>query len=483
VFDELEFDVRRFGADPSGSNDSTDAFIAAVAAAAEVKGTVLVPPGDFLITDTIVVSASRVRVRGAGPNSSTILFAPGETAACFRFMTLDSSVLYQCSIRGLGFAGDNTETKTAIELVDTSRMIIEDIATGPWTGNGDDGPSMGVRMFGRELNVMHDVNLNADIPLRLSANPNTSRSVLEDTDQFHFYDAAFQSGLVDDDTSNPCVLVDDDVNVSSMTFDGYIGWIGGTHGFYYSRASGAVDGLKVAFRNVKREQSTDPDAYNFYIAHTGGSSHTQELTIENCYLNLSQNGIYLRSVLWASIRNVTHAPTTSLVVLDADSTVQDLKLDNCQWSTAGTASITGLIEVWSLHQGSNRPLPMSALYLSGNEFATAIRVGGVRKYAYAFPGTADLTYLSMTVFNNYSTMKSAIVTISAYGATGPILEGGTVIAGNAGATAAIVGGTANFVISAGSGTAGKLNVNPQNPLQFRTRLGQTVDIVVDVTWI
>jgi len=66
-------DIKRdFGAAGDGKTDDTDAFLKA---AAEAKGVVFVPPGEYRITKIIEIRRPNVVFRGAGPDK-TVLFFP-----------------------------------------------------------------------------------------------------------------------------------------------------------------------------------------------------------------------------------------------------------------------------------------------------------------------------------------------------------------------------------------------------------------------
>lgn len=69
------FDVTTYGADPTGTTDSTAAFQATIDAAAAVAPAVVeVPGGTFRLDGTLLVSTSGVVIRGAGSASSFVYF-------------------------------------------------------------------------------------------------------------------------------------------------------------------------------------------------------------------------------------------------------------------------------------------------------------------------------------------------------------------------------------------------------------------------
>jgi len=64
--------VKEFGAKGDGTTDDTQAFIAALA---QAKGAIEVPPGRYVITDILTITHSGVVLRGAGTDQ-TVLFFP-----------------------------------------------------------------------------------------------------------------------------------------------------------------------------------------------------------------------------------------------------------------------------------------------------------------------------------------------------------------------------------------------------------------------
>ncbi|MDE2105915.1 MAG: hypothetical protein KGL39_52320 [Patescibacteria group bacterium] len=83
-----------FNADPTGTNDSTASLNDAVAALGSQGGTVVLPPGDFLM-DGIVISSSNVHIRGAGRGATKIL-KKNATGDLFQF-----GAVQQCSVKHL----------------------------------------------------------------------------------------------------------------------------------------------------------------------------------------------------------------------------------------------------------------------------------------------------------------------------------------------------------------------------------------------
>jgi hypothetical protein len=62
----LGISVVSFGADPTGVNDSTAAFNAAIASLTTPGGAILIPPGDYILSSTILIEGIAIAVVGAG---------------------------------------------------------------------------------------------------------------------------------------------------------------------------------------------------------------------------------------------------------------------------------------------------------------------------------------------------------------------------------------------------------------------------------
>ncbi|MFP4014571.1 MAG: glycosyl hydrolase family 28-related protein [Chitinispirillaceae bacterium] len=73
------------GADPTGSSDSRQAFIAAIETLPEMGGVVLIPEGTYLVTNTITVSKDNVIFRGEGIGKTRLLH--DHSGLCFETIT------------------------------------------------------------------------------------------------------------------------------------------------------------------------------------------------------------------------------------------------------------------------------------------------------------------------------------------------------------------------------------------------------------
>ncbi len=339
----------------TGAVDVTAALQAAIDAAG-TGGAVYLPPGVYRVVSQLLVNQHRVHLIGAGSWATRIVFAPTVAGTCLKLKLTAAGMLYQGSVRGICFYSDNaTVEKTAIEVVDVSGYVLDDVVIGGsvvvgsttfWGGAN----SIGVRYRGREVCKSSRFYVAADRPIVISANPNNSIGV----DHFHFEDIFLFAN------ANPCVEIDTGVNLTSVTFDGYNPWVLGTCGLQWIDTTATQVSQVLALRGIRTEQGTAPGSFSIRIEHNYG---LQGLSIEDCQFDSSREGIKLRKVTGFNLRNALVNQGAGRIALDVDATVKGMTFDEVQWQTGGTANMTGQVMV----NGSPKPqsgaaLPPSARY-------------------------------------------------------------------------------------------------------------------------
>lgn len=299
------------------------------------KATGVLPAGAYLISDTLTVSQNRVHLKGAGSWATEFRFQPTANAACLE-LTAGASVLFQGSVSGISFySTDSTYEKIAIDMLDTSGYLIDDIVVGGsvvavpgstfWSGGA--GGSIALRTQGREACVLSRLYMYADRPIVIAVNPNNSISI----DHFHFTDLYLAA------SDYPCITVDTGVNLTQVTFDGYQIWAVGTYGFYWNDTTTVGVSIGLHFNHVRTEQGTDNTAWQFYISHNYG---LQNVTFDQIYGGSDRNGYYLRKCENVSINDSQYVGTT-YVGLNADATVKGLRGRNTFWQAGSTATLAG----------------------------------------------------------------------------------------------------------------------------------------------
>lgn len=367
-----QLNVLDYGADPTGVADSTSAIQAAIDAVPTQGGTVYIPAGLYLVNSTITVAKSFVNVVGDGGQASLLKFMPStDGTACLEVKSAltplpspgGSAVIFGGIIRGLGFtSADNTYKKVALRCWDISSYIIDDIyirGTVEVSGVGyfwtdPTHNSYGIVFRGREATNVTNIKIYADYPLYLGTNPNWPDI---DVDHFRFENLYLVGN------ERPGVVIQSGVNLTQVEFAGYFIIAHCTYGIYWYDTESTTVSNGLTIRNLRFEQGTDDAAYIVYISHNYA---LQEFRIENSYLGASPtrevNGIYLRKCQDVMVSG-TYYNSTTKQALNIDSTVSRFNIQNSQFQTGSTASITGQQLLTQLPKiGSGYPVSTQANY-------------------------------------------------------------------------------------------------------------------------
>lgn len=320
--------VKDHGAIGNGTTDDTAAIQAAINAAS-AGAMVYLPAATYRVTGTLTISNHRVHIVGAGKNATKMSFVPASGGLpLFHFSTGINAVLYQCSISKLSILGSGSLQKIGIHLTDTSEQVVQDVSMLSMTGNS----SIGIKLSGREAMTLSRLSIVANLPMVISGNPNHSI----DIDHLHAQDIyLLASG------ANPCVTIEDGVNLSNVTFDGYQPWHGGGFGLKWVDTTTAQASFNLTLKNVRWENATDLNGYIIDIEH---NHRLQNLVMENIYGGLSTNGIKLRQIFWASISNYLYVDTAK-TALDVDTTVLPLVIENTFFQAGALSSMGGLTTI------------------------------------------------------------------------------------------------------------------------------------------
>jgi hypothetical protein len=465
------FNVKDYGAVGNGSTDDTTAIQAAITAAMTAGGgLVYIPAGTFLVTNTLTVGASDIRVEGQGHVRSRIIFNPTSAKSCLVFSN-GVNEGFRCGASHLYFSStDTTYKKIAIEVQDQSVFECEHIYVTGWTGAN----SVGICTRGRDSSTYRRIYLNTDQPLWIRKNVHVTVPQI-DLDQTHFEDLYLIAN------GNPCVLVEDGANLTSIVFDGYQAWVLGTHGLYWSDTTSSALSQDITIQNVRTEQGTSATSYSIYIAHNTG---IQGLAIENLRGDPTRRGIYLRAVDRTQLRRFTYGG--SLVALDMSNRGSDeLAVEGCVFGSSSTVSLTSFVEKWSNQKSlTNSPVPETAFY--GPQAATNTTQQGNKEFTVqrwcGKTSLANLGTFKIPAAPNNGTMQVGFVQVAGYSSTGPVIEGGSALVVRNG-SASLISGTTNFTANNTGGVASKLQVwNQGGDCVIENRTGQTLNLVVSCFW-
>lgn len=360
--------VKQFGAKGDGTTDDTAAIQNTINAFPSGNCRIRFPKGVYKVTSAITVANGRTHLEGDGIFATQILFVPTANGVCFQF-TAGASVLYQTSLRDMTFySNDSTYSKVAIDLVDTSQFVLDNVSiSGSIAVNGSvfwsGSSSIGLRVRGRELGNIKNFTAFCDLPIVIGPNPNFAAISI---DHFHFQDLYIGAN------GNPKVTIQTGVNLTNVLFDGRQAWVLGTDGLSWVDTSTTSTSAGLTIKNVRCEQETSSTAHAINIQHNFG---LQRLVLDNCYWGLNTQGILLRKVSQVDIRDHFHVGGTTMA-LDVDSTVGQIILANVFTQTGSTASLGSHRSLFGTPPPASAPLPVNAVYdLNTNTFRN-ISIGG-----------------------------------------------------------------------------------------------------------
>lgn len=309
--------VLDFGADPTGVADSTLAINAAVTSQ-NGNCAIYFPTGTYLITSTITFAYDRYFVYGNGATTK-INFVPTANDDCFVF-DKGSTVSYQSTIRDITFySTDTTYDKRAIVLVDVSTFVLDNIQTiyPHWSGGG--AYSTFLRIKGRELTSIRNLNVSADQPIDIYPIPAPHTASGIGIDHFHFQDCY----LVCMKAAKSIVFIADGVDLTYVTFDGYQAWIGGNYGLYWNDTTTIGVSIALTLKNIRWESQGGTTGYFVYIRH---NYSLQQLLLENIYGAAATNGFYFSKVTRANLKQCFYIGTQNGISID--STCSYFNFDN-----------------------------------------------------------------------------------------------------------------------------------------------------------
>jgi hypothetical protein len=303
--------VLDFGADPTGVADSTVAIQAAVNANNGFCS-IYFPSGTYKVTSTITFAYDRYFVYGDGV-ASRINFMPTANDICFLFQKFDNARSTQQTIRDLAFYSDDTTyDKTAISIVDIVSSLLENIQTlfPHWSGGSNYSTFLHVQ--GRDSTAVRGLNVQADVPIRISPIPSPHVAAGIGIDHFHFSDCY----LICSKTTKSCVQIDTGVELTHTTFDGYQAWVGGEYGLYWNDTTNTLVSIALTIKNVRWEQQPGTTGWLFYISHNVG---LDQFNAENCYGASATNGIYFSKVTRWSLKQIDYIGTQIGLSVDSGS--------------------------------------------------------------------------------------------------------------------------------------------------------------------
>lgn len=356
--------VTGLGAVCDGVTDDTVAIQAALSILNPHK--VILPDTHCLTTSQLLIDQHGIVVEGQGQRISGIKFAPTANASAIKIqLATFATVISQVELRQFRiYSADTTFAKTAIDIVDGSETLVEDMMIGPsgqWTGGASISPftgsgSIGIRIRGREFGSFHRNLVFADIPLRVSANPNGTISI----DHHVFDDESYWSA----DEGNPNVLLDSGINLTNVAFRD-MGMVSGSYGIYWNDTTSTEISSNLTAENIRIEQL---ESGGMYYIHHNTLLYGLNISNQTGGTGTNVNGIEARTVSQLVVDGFFYRGDDECV--DAD-TALDWRSSLCQSNS--TANLNTMVEVGNstgFFDGLS-PMPFSGKWVTPHALLTA----------------------------------------------------------------------------------------------------------------
>lgn len=309
--------------------DMADAAIALnrVATDKSSGGKVHVPQGHWHFSNGFTFSGQRLRLEGDGANLSVFEFEPSLSGkAAIEYNNTSPGGLYQGVVSGFGFFSGNSVGKTAIRLINHANVEVSHIGIpeNSWPGSN----SVGLHVQGRQALHFHNSEISCSRPVLISKN--TLWPTLN-TDHFKIDHVE----LTTTQNDGKVIEIENGVMITTCTFKN-MALCKGKYGFYWNDNSSLGASYGLVIEKMRREQSTDPDGHSIYLATS--NQVLQNLVIRDCYLDLEQNGIFLRGARRVLIENTLFAMGPTKTAIDMEfQPGSSLLLVNCTFDGAAMA--------------------------------------------------------------------------------------------------------------------------------------------------
>jgi hypothetical protein len=317
--------------------DVTSPVNAAIVEAKSSGRALHLPSGTYLITSSLTTIAGQFTMFGDGPFRTRLQFTPTANDTLLEL----SNGAEQCErvrLRDLNlYSAETTFKKVAIDAIDISVCSFERIYINGTGGAGNTwfgAESIGLRTNGRNATVVRGIEIDAERPIYIAANPNTDATDCQDMDHFHFEDCYL---LAD---GFPIIEVAAGLGLQHVTFDGYQAWIFGTNGFKMNdnRAAPTIESRNIVFKNVRGEQGESASGYWFDMAFT---APCQFIGFESVFGASGTQGIKINAVRQLKLDTVFMSATGESLNIDGLANPSVVEMHNCWWATGSTFAVTG----------------------------------------------------------------------------------------------------------------------------------------------
>lgn len=352
-------------------------------------------------------------------------------------------------------------------------------------------PSAGLEYRGHENNTFENVWITNMAPLILG---NPSGNLGDGCDHTEYRGMELQSST----DAHPLVTVatGNQTTLSNQNWTGNQIWLGGKRGFYWNDpgpGNSAQVGGNLSFAFVRREQASVSSTGESVYVKTGGTSggptndSFTNISIKDGTFGLltaAAGGFFFDGVNWVTMENVNLSVGGVGINMTARANANStqLTLINCNLDQAAM-NLTNLEKVFGSSSGvlvsSQNNTPQTCIYQYTDANFVTFRGMQVYEGKKWVGKRAAVTTGSTFVIPSSSGSTTGIATITCSVGAGS-QEGGIILLNNS-ATVLLVG-TTNVVATA---TAGKLSISwsaGSSAYIVTNQLGNTRDILVEVTW-
>jgi hypothetical protein len=317
-----------------GNNTSTGGIAECLNQLGGNPGKVELSGGTFNVSASIHLASDKQVVVGAGKGATTIVFAPSSPIPLF---VMSHGALESVENELGGFEViSSVPVGDAIQLVDTSEPYVHDVNIQTWNGTG-------IHLEGRELGNLDRLQINANNPIVIDANPNSTIE-LDAFDLQSVNLTVLASGGPGLGTGNAITIT----GITPTTVIQHQSWNridieGGLNGVDLedANASGfAFIGWDL--RNMHWEQQQGPVGAGYMLKFNRAVGFMNDVTLTNILAGggggAPNNGFFFRNTLAMTATTLGFDGTASMVALDVDASNVNFTLVNPFFQTGSTVT-------------------------------------------------------------------------------------------------------------------------------------------------
>lgn len=394
----------------------------------------------------LVVSQERVWIVGQGKFVSNLHFVSAVDGAAAISFTRGASLIGQCGVTDLNIYTDSTPgvQKVGIRWTNATDFTVTRVAMYPFTSNSN---SIGLQSRGREFIYLKHNLISADQPISFEDNP-TSANI--DADHVHLEDLYLLT-----QANVPAIKFATGVHVTNFITSGTNSCTGGSDCIYnVDTTTSGADGIAV----ISGWRWEQPSSAGHFLTWSRNQLFRGLVIEKNRWgAGTTMNGIKLRNIENVTVRNNSDEGT--LVFVETDSTVRNLRMENNFLVSNATNTLTGQQAIFKINKGLDSTTPdyVDTWYDTTSNtnitsFGKLVELGGLNLFA-----KADVSVLAgignrVTIPLGAGGETLGYIEVVCRGTT--LTSGGTVAVSSLGATKLTTGDT-NFDVG---NVAGKLTI-------------------------